>query len=196
MKSSVLLMLILCFVSCRPDQEETDFEQMELSELSSEGEGLSCESLEDFDSCIDSPMCQPVYEPNDTTFYGFISCTGYADDLVEEPSEEEYIADPNEEILDDSLQDVPVIVGDNPPNIEGEDSDENSEENSDEEIDYAAIACKVNRSGQVQKIKICHVPYGNPANAHVQCVALQGWLNGLGPQHDGINYLGNCRRPE
>ena len=46
----------------------------------------------------------------------------------------------------------------------------------------------------LQKVLVCHVPKGNPSNAHTQCVALEGAINGLQVPLDGSvgptgNYL-------
>jgi hypothetical protein len=41
------------------------------------------------------------------------------------------------------------------------------------------------------KVTICHVPPGNPANAHTLVVSVQGWENGH-QRHRG-DYLGACR---
>jgi hypothetical protein len=56
----------------------------------------------------------------------------------------------------------------------------------------------VNNTCKNNKIKICHVPYGNPANAHTICVPMNAAINGHGINPDGTpgahggDLLGEC----
>lgn len=195
MKLLLMLLLAMTFISCRPDQEETSYDQMQLDELSSDDNGLSCEGIDDFYGCMDSPLCQPIFEPGDTTYYGFISCTDYA------PEDPEDISLPDmenlpEEIVEDNSSEEIVDSGSSSNGGNSSSGNGSSSNNSSENevVNYEDHSC--GKENQDNKVKVCHFPPGNPDNAHIICVSINGWENGLSRLNDGMNYLGNCKKSD
>lgn len=67
----------------------------------------------------------------------------------------------------------------------------NDSDNSNDDVEYEDVGDAPNG-----KVWICHVPPGNPDNAHTISVSLAGWIHGhkagKGKKH-GMDYLGPCQ---
>ncbi len=81
--------------------------------------------------------------------------------------------------------------GSNPALYDGELSGASSSGTRDDESAPAKSESPGNGEASSGKVTICHVPPGNPANAHTLVVSVQGWENGH-QRHRG-DYLGACR---
>lgn len=209
MKFGIFLVLTLSLVGCRPDQEDSNFnelngveiiqgdidqevdsqheEQDDLDDQEEDKKGdLVCADIDLLDKCIEQPACQPVYEEGITIDYGFVGCTVFADekpDVLPLPVPMPGIA--------------PELVGDNPK--------------EDEEVQvvlpppsYEDILCHqiaLDQKNPVKKIQVCHVPGNNIEKAHTICISIKGWENGHQKRHQGeaeesFDYLGPCRESD
>ncbi len=60
----------------------------------------------------------------------------------------------------------------------------------------ALVAIGVNEALAGGKVTVCHVPPGNPANAHTIVIAEEAWNAGHSPhQSHVLDYLGSCDPP-
>ena len=187
----VLIISSLIVVGCKVEQEATDFNTMERS-LASVDDGSKvinkCDNLDDIYSCQKQTECQALVDSSDK----FISC-------FESPTQVD-VPDIKDIIEDDISDEVEVVVvkdGSEPEASSAnqeteitEVSDENQE--VEEDIDFSTdYSCGKNN----KKVIVCHVPQGNPENAHSICIAPQAWeaAHESLHEHNGVeDHLGAC----
>lgn len=234
----------LALVGCRPEQEETDFSQNDLLEQGIEAGSdieLECAIIESLDGCIESDVCQPLFEPGGTTEMDFIACIEYGDSSGEESGEmgegSEGMAEgaTNEEDHEAEYADysclghkLELLCEDDDDGYGGHENDDDSDDDDDQDDDDSDYGDRMSHfSGQrfnfgglfggdfgnwldrikdkfrnkKDKIRVCHVPPGNPDAAHTICISVQGWENGHKDSHQGAgdesgDYLGACKKQD
>lgn len=174
MKTSFLLLLLLNLVACVPTQE-TEFQKIDIAGIE-DGEVLDKEI--------------PVKEVEDEVI---VKCEDikYEDVCREKPKCQVLL----DEFEDKFLSCIPVKKEES-----DDDKKEVVEEKKDEEKEMQEAVAK---EGQCDEQKddekfviICHIPSGNPKNAHSICISKQGWLHGHKDRHgreDSRDYLGACK---
>ena len=212
MKAILLSLIMALGFGCKPEQQETQFNEVNIPrQISLADEQPLCSQIQGEQECVQAQDCQPV---NSEDGSDFISCVQTPiqvppqniDDLVddEQPNDEQ----PNDEQPNDEQPNDEQPNDEQPNDEQPNDEQPNDEQPNDEQpqpndeepttpevpveqpedpivsnpTQEAHEACSKGK-GNGNKVAICHIPSGNPAALHTICVSKQGWLNGHKDRH-------------
>ncbi len=221
MKAKLLALLFLSagMVGCMPEQKPTEFNDVR------QGAGSLCNDINVLLECKESLPCQPVFNQNES-FLSCVAIpkeesqdgeqqAAPSDDMANEemasnddskaeddgmmPAAPEVAEDDDDskaaeddddsKVADDDMMPAPAVADD--------DDDNKAEEKNQKQIKDLGLEDVPECKGD-HKVLICHLPPGNPANAHSICISKRAYENGHKYHHPNTaelqsqDHLGAC----